>query len=34
MRKVALAEIKDQLSKFLRDAGKEDILITREAQRS
>jgi prevent-host-death family protein len=32
VRKVALAEIKDQLSKFLRDAGKEDILITRHGK--
>lgn len=32
MKKVALAEIKDQLSKFLRDAGKEEILITRHGK--
>ena len=32
MRKIALAEIKDQLSKYLRDAGKEEILITRHGK--
>jgi prevent-host-death family protein len=32
MKKVALAEIKDRLSKFLHDAEKEDILITRHGK--
>ena len=32
MKKVALAEIKDQLSKFLHDAEKEEILITRHGK--
>jgi prevent-host-death family protein len=32
MRKVALAEIKDQLSKYLRAAGSEEILITRHGK--
>jgi prevent-host-death family protein len=32
LKKVALAEIKDQLSKFLRDAGKEEIVITRHGK--
>jgi prevent-host-death family protein len=32
MRRVALAEIKDQLSKYLRDARKEEILITRHGK--
>jgi len=32
MKKVALAEIKDQLSKFLHDAEQEEILITRHGK--
>lgn len=32
MKKVALAEIKDQLSKFLRQAARDDILITRHGR--
>lgn len=32
MKKVALAAIKDQLSKFLHDAEKEEILITRHGK--
>ena len=32
MKKVALAEVKDQLSKFLHDAEKEEILITRHGK--
>ena len=32
MKKVALAEIKDHLSKFLHDAEREEILITRHGK--
>ena len=32
MKKVALSEIKDQLSKFLHDAEKEDVVITRHGR--
>ncbi len=32
MKKVALAEVKDQLSKFLHDAEQEEILITRHGK--
>jgi prevent-host-death family protein len=32
MKKVALSEIKDQLSKFLHDAEKEDVVITRHGK--
>ena len=32
MKKIPLAEIKDQLSKFLRDAEREDIVITRHGK--
>jgi prevent-host-death family protein len=32
MRKVALSEVKDDLSKFLRVAEKEDVLITRHGK--
>ncbi len=32
MKKVALSEMKDQLSKFLHDAEKEDVVITRHGK--
>ncbi len=32
MKKVALSEIKDQLSKYLHDAEREDVLITRHGK--
>jgi len=32
MRKVALSEVKDELSKYLRAAEKEDIVITRHGK--
>jgi len=32
MKKVALSEVKDDLSKFLRLAGKEEIVITRHGK--
>lgn len=32
VRKVPLSEIKDDLSRFLREAGKQDIVITRHGK--
>ncbi|MGH7886195.1 MAG: type II toxin-antitoxin system Phd/YefM family antitoxin [Thermodesulfobacteriota bacterium] len=32
MKKVALSDVKDELSKYLRDAEKEDIIITRHGK--
>jgi prevent-host-death family protein len=32
MKKVPLSEIKDQLSKYLRDAAKEEVIITRHGR--
>jgi prevent-host-death family protein len=32
MRRVPLSEIKDDLSRFLREAGKEEIVITRHGK--
>ncbi len=32
MKRVALSEVKDQLSKYLREAGKEGIVITRHGR--
>ena len=32
MKRVALSEVKDQLSKYLKQAGKEEILITRHGK--
>jgi prevent-host-death family protein len=32
MKKIALSEIKDELSKYLREAEKEDIIITRHGK--
>lgn len=32
MKRVALSEVKDQLSKYLKEAGKEGIVITRHGR--
>ena len=32
MKKVPLSEVKDDLSRFLREAGKQDIVITRHGK--